>query len=174
MYVIADYQSDSPLPTKPFGVPYPLVVVYENKTKCILADTPEELMVAWVPDFLEQTDFERENTLFNLAVSVVSQIQAAILEKQNKKTLLSLTEEEKEVFEWDYEDELPIESWDKDFSLILVDSPCIGDFAGDNVKRFYAGTVEDFIKSLNQFDLVDIGFGDFSYQRSMPPLMLNR
>lgn len=172
MYTIADYEPNAPLPTKPFGVPYPLMVVFENGRKCILADSPAELMVAWVPDFLSQSDSEQEETLFNLAVSVVSQLQAAILEKQDQKTLLYLTEEDRAILEWNYMDEFPSYSWEHDFTLILVDSPCIGDFSGAHVKRFHAGTVEEFIQSLNKFNLVDIGFGDFSYQRSVPAQLM--
>lgn len=172
MYQITAYDAEAPLPTKPFGVPYPLMVVFENGKKCILADTPDELMMAWVPDYLSQSEDEREETLFNLAVSVVSQLQAAILEQQDISTLTSLSASDREVFTWDYLDEFPLESWDHSFTLILVDSPCIGDFSGDSVKRFYAGTVEDFVKSLNRFNLVDIGFGDFSYQRSLPSQLM--
>lgn len=153
------------LPTKPFGVPYPCAVIYDKQKKCVLADSPEELMLAWTPDYLSLSPKERKVTLLALARSVTSQLQAAVIEKLDTDTLASLTEEERDALSWDHTDPFPVQAWTRPFPLFLVDSPASQGVQGEQVRRFHAGNVESFIRSLQECGVIEVALGDFSYRR---------
>lgn len=170
-HILTSYHKGMALPTKPFGVPYAYAVIFENGTQCILADTVDEIMNAWSTDFSSQSLTEQRRILFSLARSVVSQIQATILESIQEQTIASMSPEERDALVWDYQGVFPLSMWSQDFPLVIVDSEGSKDLLGMSVKRFYAGDTETFIKSLHDFGIIEIGVGDFSYRGS--PLMLN-
>lgn len=109
-FVIFDRQTSEHMPTKPFGVPYRIAVIDEEKNKGIVSDSFDGIMELWIESYSLMNKEKKDEKLLNLGKAIATQLQAhelknvqtGVLTPSDIETILKVSNSIETKIEWDH------------------------------------------------------------------------